>query len=203
MPAPVSVSFTTVLFTISGSLFVLQVLSAATIVAKHTSALCNACRLASSKTSNPVARRQFVQSAKEVANTTANLVKTIKVNSPSDQNVECEFVLFLDQRKVGSAWRIRACKRLTRALVSGLGCRFFRGEPKQVPCCHDATPGGCWKPVHLCQQPRVCKHPSADQQWGVHQFPCQLQPQICTSCTQSLNKHDHFNQHRKLHTVKN
>uniref|UniRef100_A0A7N6FJB6 Talin 2b n=1 Tax=Anabas testudineus TaxID=64144 RepID=A0A7N6FJB6_ANATE len=55
-----------------------QVLSAATIVAKHTSALCNACRMASSKTSNPVARRQFVQSAKEVANTTANLVKTIK-----------------------------------------------------------------------------------------------------------------------------
>lgn len=56
-----------------------QVLSAATIVAKHTSALCNACRLASSKTTNPVAKRQFVQSAKEVANTTANLVKSIKV----------------------------------------------------------------------------------------------------------------------------
>ncbi|KAI1904474.1 hypothetical protein AGOR_G00006010, partial [Albula goreensis] len=55
-----------------------QVLSAATIVAKHTSALCNACRLASSKTANPVARRHFVQSAKEVANSTANLVKTIK-----------------------------------------------------------------------------------------------------------------------------
>ncbi|KAL0181897.1 hypothetical protein M9458_021272, partial [Cirrhinus mrigala] len=54
------------------------VLSAATIVAKHTSALCNACRLASSKTSNPVAKRQFVQSAKEVANSTANLVKSIK-----------------------------------------------------------------------------------------------------------------------------
>lgn len=74
------------------SLLLYQVLSAATIVAKHTSALCNACRLASSKTSNPVARRQFVQSAKEVANTTANLVKTIKVNSPTDQNVECKFV---------------------------------------------------------------------------------------------------------------
>ncbi|TRY56697.1 hypothetical protein DNTS_012968 [Danionella cerebrum] len=55
-----------------------QVLSAATIVAKHTSALCNACRLASSKTVNPVAKRHFVQSAKEVANSTANLVKTIK-----------------------------------------------------------------------------------------------------------------------------
>lgn len=56
-----------------------QVLSAATIVAKHTSALCNACRLASSKTTNPSAKRHFVQSAKEVANSTANLVKTIKV----------------------------------------------------------------------------------------------------------------------------
>ncbi|RXM33648.1 Talin-2 [Acipenser ruthenus] len=56
-----------------------QVLSAATIVAKHTSALCNACRIASSKTGNPVAKRHFVQSAKEVANSTANLVKTIKM----------------------------------------------------------------------------------------------------------------------------
>lgn len=56
-----------------------QVLSAATIVAKHTSALCNACRLASSKTTSPAAKRHFVQSAKEVANSTANLVKTIKV----------------------------------------------------------------------------------------------------------------------------
>uniref|UniRef100_A0A8W8NJ43 Talin-1 n=1 Tax=Magallana gigas TaxID=29159 RepID=A0A8W8NJ43_MAGGI len=54
------------------------VLSAATVVAKHTSALCNACHLASSKTSNPVAKRHFVQSAKDVANSTANLVKAIK-----------------------------------------------------------------------------------------------------------------------------
>lgn len=53
-------------------------LSAATIVAKHTSALCNSCRLASARTANPTAKRQFVQSAKEVANSTANLVKTIK-----------------------------------------------------------------------------------------------------------------------------
>jgi talin len=55
-----------------------QVLSAATIIAKHTSTLCNACRLASSKTSNPVAKRHFVQSAKDVANCTAILVKQIK-----------------------------------------------------------------------------------------------------------------------------
>ncbi|KAH9509677.1 Talin-2, partial [Bulinus truncatus] len=38
-----------------------QVLSAATVVAKHTSSLCNSCRLASSKTANPVAKRHFVQ----------------------------------------------------------------------------------------------------------------------------------------------
>ena len=55
-----------------------QVLSAATIIAKHTSSLCNACRAASSTTLNPVAKRHFVQSAKDVANATANLVKEIK-----------------------------------------------------------------------------------------------------------------------------
>ncbi|AWP01816.1 putative talin-2-like [Scophthalmus maximus] len=65
-----------------------QVLSAATIVAKHTSSLCNACRLASAKTTNPVAKRHFVQSAKEVANSTANLVKTMKAldGDFSDEN---------------------------------------------------------------------------------------------------------------------
>uniref|UniRef100_A0A8C2DFR1 Talin 1 n=1 Tax=Cyprinus carpio TaxID=7962 RepID=A0A8C2DFR1_CYPCA len=67
-----------------------QVLSAATIVAKHTSALCNACRLASSKTSNPVAKRQFVQSAKEVANSTANLVKSIKVSFQTLNRQKCK-----------------------------------------------------------------------------------------------------------------
>ncbi|XP_052124986.1 talin-1 isoform X3 [Frankliniella occidentalis] len=55
-----------------------QVLSAATVIAKHTSLLCNACRMASLKTSNPVAKRHFVQSAKDVANSTALLVKDIK-----------------------------------------------------------------------------------------------------------------------------
>ncbi|XP_055631381.1 talin-2 isoform X3 [Toxorhynchites rutilus septentrionalis] len=55
-----------------------QVLSAATIIAKHTSALCNACRNASSTTTNPVAKRHFVQAAKEVANSTADLVREIK-----------------------------------------------------------------------------------------------------------------------------
>ncbi|XP_047132289.1 talin-2 isoform X2 [Hydra vulgaris] len=60
-----------------------QVLSAATVIAKHTAALCNACKAASSKTDNPVAKRHFVQSAKDVANNTANLVKFIKVYASS------------------------------------------------------------------------------------------------------------------------
>jgi talin len=55
-----------------------HVLEAATLIAKHTSALCNSCRVASSKTTNPVAKKQFVQSAKAVANSTAALVKEIK-----------------------------------------------------------------------------------------------------------------------------
>lgn len=63
-------------------------LAAATIIAKHTSSLCNACRVASSKTANPVAKRHFVQSAKDVANATAKLVKEIKAldQDYSEQN---------------------------------------------------------------------------------------------------------------------
>jgi talin len=65
-----------------------QILSSATIIAKHTSALCNSCRFASSKTDNPGAKRHFVQSAKDVANATATLVKEIKKLDAnySDQN---------------------------------------------------------------------------------------------------------------------
>ncbi|GIY58861.1 talin-2 [Caerostris extrusa] len=65
-----------------------QVLAAATVIAQHTSSLCNSCRIASSKTSNPVAKRHFVQSAKDVANATANLVKEIKAldQEPTEKN---------------------------------------------------------------------------------------------------------------------
>lgn len=53
-------------------------LSAATVIAKHTSALCNACRVASGRTAEPQDKRHFVQAAKDVANCTAALVKEIK-----------------------------------------------------------------------------------------------------------------------------
>ncbi|CAD5122867.1 DgyrCDS11268 [Dimorphilus gyrociliatus] len=55
-----------------------QILTAATDVAKHTSTVCTLCREASERTSDPVAKRHFVQSAKDVANATASLVKAIK-----------------------------------------------------------------------------------------------------------------------------
>ncbi|KXJ09442.1 Talin-1 [Exaiptasia diaphana] len=69
-----------------------KVLAAATSVAKHTSALCNACKTASAKTTNPAAKRQFVQSAKDVANNTATLVKNIKTfagNMNEDNRLSC------------------------------------------------------------------------------------------------------------------
>lgn len=53
-------------------------LAAATVIAKHTSVLCNACKTASQRTTNPVAKKHFVTAAKDVANNTANLVKNIK-----------------------------------------------------------------------------------------------------------------------------
>ena len=56
----------------------LQVLAAATQIAQWTSKLCNACKSASQKCDNPVAKRHFVQCAKDVANSTAQLVKCIK-----------------------------------------------------------------------------------------------------------------------------
>ncbi|UJR28105.1 hypothetical protein I4U23_009360 [Adineta vaga] len=65
-----------------------DVLILATTVAKNTSVLCNAARDASSNTTNPIARRRFVESAKDVANATAELVRTIKVldNSYTQEN---------------------------------------------------------------------------------------------------------------------
>ncbi|CAF3470464.1 unnamed protein product [Rotaria socialis] len=56
-----------------------EILPLATKIAKNTSVLCNAARDASSNTTNPIARRRFVESAKDVANGTAELVRTIKV----------------------------------------------------------------------------------------------------------------------------
>jgi len=58
----------------------IKILTLATTIAKHTSTLCNISRDVSSNTTNPIARRRFVQSAKDVANATAELVRKIKVD---------------------------------------------------------------------------------------------------------------------------
>merc|ERR1719367_2295401 len=97
-----------------------QILSAATVIAKHTSSLCNACRLASSKTTNPAAKRHFVQSAKDVANATAVLVKEIK---KLDSN-------YCDENRA-------ACANSTRPLIEAVDnlCQFASSpEFASVPC---------------------------------------------------------------------
>ena len=65
-------------------------MTVATTVANQTSKLCNAARVASSKASNQMARRSFVQSAKDIAAHTAALVKAIKFldNEYNDPNRE-------------------------------------------------------------------------------------------------------------------
>jgi talin len=55
-----------------------QLIHAATQIAHNTAGLCNASQQASSKTPNVLAKRHFVQSAKQVANATAHFVKSIK-----------------------------------------------------------------------------------------------------------------------------
>ena len=86
-----------------------QILSSATVIAKHTNVLCNACRHASSKTNDPAAKRHFVQSAKEVANATATLVKEIK-------NLDLNYTT--ENR--------RTCSEATRPLIEAVDglCQF-------------------------------------------------------------------------------
>lgn len=66
-----------------------QLIHAATQIAHNTASLCNASQVASSKTTNIIAKRHFVQSAKQVANATAHFVKMIK--SLDSQSAEVEF----------------------------------------------------------------------------------------------------------------
>nr|XP_027203263.1 talin-2-like [Dermatophagoides pteronyssinus] len=69
-----------------------QIIRCATDIAKSTSNLCNACRVASSRTQNPYHRKNFVQSAKDVANATATLIKEIKPleeSSAAHMNENC------------------------------------------------------------------------------------------------------------------
>lgn len=55
-----------------------QIIRSVSDIAKSTSSLCNACRHAASKSQNPYHRRNFVQSAKDVATATSTLIKEIK-----------------------------------------------------------------------------------------------------------------------------
>ena len=113
-----------------------QILSAATVIAKHTSALCNACRVASSKTNNPVAKRHFVQSAKDVANATASLVKEIKA---LDQDPNSE----INQSN---------CAQATRPLLDAVdNLTVFASSPDFAP-----IPAKISMKARNSQEPIVC-----------------------------------------------
>jgi hypothetical protein len=57
----------------------LQVHNAIAAVGTQTAALCNACRTASTNIDDAIARRQLVQLAKDIANSTIGLVQAVKV----------------------------------------------------------------------------------------------------------------------------
>uniref|UniRef100_A0A5S6Q7X7 FERM domain-containing protein n=1 Tax=Trichuris muris TaxID=70415 RepID=A0A5S6Q7X7_TRIMR len=70
-----------------------EILEAATVIAKQTTLLANICRDASSQTSDGGAKRHFINYARDVASSTANLIKAIKVldHEFTDANlVECD-----------------------------------------------------------------------------------------------------------------
>lgn len=58
-----------------------QMLAAVSTIANQTSLLCNACRQASARTDNALSKNQLVQSAKNLANHTALMVKAMKAST--------------------------------------------------------------------------------------------------------------------------
>jgi talin len=60
-------------------LLFVKILTLASIIAKNTSTLCGISRDASTNTTNSIAGRRFVQSAKDIATSTAELVRKIKL----------------------------------------------------------------------------------------------------------------------------
>ncbi|XP_073980591.1 talin_middle and talin-RS domain-containing protein rhea isoform X4 [Rhodnius prolixus] len=97
-----------------------EVMGAAKEIAKHTSALCNACRVASCNTTNTVAKRQFVQSAKDVANSTANLVKEIKALDMDNE--------YREDKRRNCAAACRPVLDAVESLVQYASSREFSGE---------------------------------------------------------------------------
>ncbi|KAJ3281672.1 Talin-1 [Borealophlyctis nickersoniae] len=71
-----------------------QILEGAGLIAKHTSALCNSCKSAGANAEvAPVAKQNFIGSAKDIANRTSQLVTNIKhlaVNPSDSARAQCE-----------------------------------------------------------------------------------------------------------------
>ncbi|CAG7831157.1 unnamed protein product, partial [Allacma fusca] len=109
-----------------------QLLSAATTIAKHTSSLCTSCRVASERTNDPSTRRQFVQMAKDVANSTASLVKEIKA---------------LDHDRSTEKWE--KCNKATSTLVKSVNLLVqYASQPEFVS-----------QPAKISSQGRIIQEP--------------------------------------------
>ncbi|XP_030385593.1 talin-2 isoform X4 [Scaptodrosophila lebanonensis] len=67
-----------------------QMISALTVIAKHTSYLCSICRQASMNTNNPVAKNEFIVLAKQVATATSDLVQDIKAIEETQETTNRE-----------------------------------------------------------------------------------------------------------------
>lgn len=92
-----------------------QLISALTTIAKQTTHLCNISRNASTNTSNPVAKQQFIYAAKDVATATSVLVHKSK-------NLDKDY----DTARV-------ECAEATRPLLDAVNaCRQFASSPEYV-----------------------------------------------------------------------
>ncbi len=83
--------------------FLLQVTACATTISKQTSAISSTCKLASTRTSNPLAKKEFLKAAKVVVDTTADLLKSIDVSWESFCGVRNKMTNLIEQY-VTSVW---------------------------------------------------------------------------------------------------
>ncbi|GAB0095550.1 talin-1 [Sergentomyia squamirostris] len=92
-----------------------QLISSLTTIAKQTTILCNISRTASTNTSNPVAKQQFIYAAKDVATATSALVQKSK-------NLEHDTPTARQQ-----------CAEATRPLMDAVySCRQFASSPEYI-----------------------------------------------------------------------
>lgn len=100
-----------------------QVQAAVAEIAKHSTVLCNGCKLASSKTTNPVARKYFEKAAKDVANKRVNLLKDIKVLHYNKLSDICIWQMIIQLKALAkqlTADNRETCAQTTKPLIGAI-----------------------------------------------------------------------------------